>query len=277
MGGGDVLSWDGVCGWTGCAEASPWAAGGFRRRGREAEHGSSLGRPWGWPRVPGCMPAAERKQPRAVSWGSWLEGGVGLLPAAACAPGLGEPSCRARRVLWGRPRSLQLPPRVQDVCHPRGSPLGPMVPRRLSARECPLWILGDHVGSAWLLGLGLRGPSACSLGQSPSHPGRVVTACCWLCLQLARTWRSGLVALGALRPRAEVPGPWAVGEPPARAPSWAVSERAGRAAWHGTDCVRSCPAASSLSWSASSSACCPPSSSMLPWPQGPSSGWYVPA
>lgn len=133
-------------------------------------------------------------------------------------------------MLWGRPWSLQLPPCVQDICHPRGSPSGPVFPRQLSARECPLWILGDHVGSAWLLGLGLRGPSARSLGQSPSRPGRVVTACCWLCLQLVRTWRSGLVALGALRPRGDVPGPWAVGQPPARAPSWAVSERAGRAA-----------------------------------------------
>lgn len=49
------------------------------------------------------------------------------------------------------------------------------------------------MGSAWLLGLGLRGPSARSLGQSPSLPGRVVTSCCWLCCNWCmpdgRGWR----------------------------------------------------------------------------------------
>lgn len=202
------------------------------------------------------MPAAERKQPQAVSWGSWLEGGVGLLPAAACAPGLGEPSCQARRVLWGRPRSLQLPPRVQDVCHPRGSPLGPMVPRRSLPVNVPsgslettwaapgfsAWASEAHQPQAW--------------SQSPSHPGRVVTACCWL-LQLARTWRSGLSNWEPSGPGGDARS-LGVGRAPCPAPLPGLCLTGGRAAWHGAACVRSCPAASSLSWSASSSACCPP-------------------
>lgn len=63
---------------------------------------------------------------------------------------------------------------------------------------------------------------------------------------------------------------------------WTVGQgegRAGHGGWPrelatGANQV-SCLAASSSSWSASSSACCPPSSSTSPWPQAPSSGWYV--
>ena len=94
-------------------------------------------------------------------------------------------------------------------------------------------------------------------------------------------WASGWVALGVLRRgegRDVAPlggGWWAA--PPVPGPGLVSGgEGAGGLAAELT-ALSSRPAASSSSWSASSSACCPPSSSTSPWPQGPSSGWYVAA
>lgn len=156
-----VMSFPGTVSVAGQAvlKLSPWAAGGFRRRGREAEHGSSLGRPPGLTQSLAACPLL-----RGSSRGP-CHGEAGWRVVWACSLQLPAP------LVWASPRVEHAAccgdvtePATATPCPgrlpPQRKPLGPHGPQAALCRECPLWILGDHVGSAWLLGLGLRGPSA---------------------------------------------------------------------------------------------------------------------
>lgn len=116
-------------------------------------------------------------------------------------------------------------------------------------------------------------------GRSQARPGQPSQNCCLvaggrhprlchtLCTSPSR--HSGLAPWEPLDPGRE-------GRPALRTGARAGSEAGAWAAWpRALTAMSSCLAASLSCWSASSSVCCPPLSSMSPWPRGPSSGWYV--